>query len=94
MPQRGAEKYAPWLSPELKKLMFQRGKLKRVANINKTEANWDSYKSARNNVNISIIKKAKAEYYERYFEENMGDMRKTWKGIKMIMGRSSRYRDQ
>ena len=46
-----------------------------VANINKTEANWDSYKYARNNVNISI-KKAKAEYYECYFEENMGDMRK------------------
>ena len=81
--------HAPWLTFELKKLMFQRDKLKRVANINKTEANWDSYKSARNNVNISI-KKAKAEYYDRYFEENMGDMRKTWKGINMIMGRSSR----
>ena len=81
--------HAPRLTPELKKLMFQRDKLKRVANINKTEANWDSYKSARNNVNISI-KKAKAEYYERYFEENMGYMRKTWKGINMIMGRSSR----
>ena len=81
--------HAPWLTPELNKLMFQRDKLKRVANINKTEANWDSYKSARNNVNISI-KKAKPEYYERYFEENMGDMRKTWKGINMIMGRSSR----
>ena len=60
-----------------------------MANINKTEANWNSYKSARNNVNISI-KKAKAEYCERYFGENMGDMRKTWKGIDMIMGRSSR----
>ena len=81
--------HAPWLTPELKKLMFQRDKLKRVANINKTETNWGSYKSACNNVNISI-KKAKAEYYERYFEENMGDMRKTWKGINMIMGRSSR----
>ena len=69
--------------------MFQGDKLKRVANINKTEANWNSYKSARDNVNISI-KKAKAEYYELYFEENMGDMRKTWKGINMIMGRSSR----
>ena len=32
--------HAPWLTPELKKLMFQRDKLKRVANINKTEANW------------------------------------------------------
>ena len=60
-----------------------------MANINKTEANWNSYKSSRNNVNISI-KKAKAEYYERYFEENMGDMRKTWKGINKIMGRGFR----
>ena len=69
--------------------MFQRDKLKRVANLNKTEAHLNSYKSARNNVNISI-KKAKAEYYERYFKENMGDMRKTWKSTNMIMGRSSR----
>ena len=81
--------HAPWLTRELK-LMFQRDKLKRVANINKTEANWNSYKSARNTVNIISIKKAKAEYYERYFEVNMGDMRKIWKGINMIKGRSSR----
>ena len=62
--------YAPWLTPEIKRMMFEREKLKRAAIINNSDAHWTEI--ARNNVNANI-RKAKANYYNRYFETNLGD---------------------
>ena len=50
--------------------MFERDKLKRAAIINNSDAHWTEI--ARNNVNANI-RKAKANYYNRYFETNLGD---------------------
>ena len=38
--------YAPWLTPEIKRLMFERDKLKRAAIINNSDAHWTVYKIA------------------------------------------------
>ena len=38
--------YAPWLTPEIKRLMFERDKLKRAAIINNSDAHWTEYKIA------------------------------------------------
>ena len=43
-----------WLTPELKKLMFERDNLKKIATSNKTSDNWLKYKLTRNKVNDSI----------------------------------------
>ena len=66
---------APGLTPELNRLMFERDKLKRAAIINKSETYWSKYKTDRNNVNANI-KKAKLNYYQRYFQTNLGDIKK------------------
>ena len=79
--------FAPWLTPELKRLMFERNKLKRAAIINKSEVYWAEYKTARNNVNANI-KKAKINYYQRYFETNLGDTKKSWRRVNLILGRN------
>ena len=55
--------------------MFERDKLKRAAIINNSDALWTEYKIARNNVNANI-RKAKTNYYKRYFETNLGDINK------------------
>ena len=65
--------FAPWLTPELKGLMFERDELKRAAISNKLEAYWAEYMTARKNV------KAKVNYYKKYFETNLGDMKKSWR---------------
>ena len=45
---------APWLNPGLKKSMFERDKLKKIACRLKTDESWSSYKSAKNQVNEAI----------------------------------------
>ena len=42
------------------------------------------YNIFRNRVNREI-KKAKKKYYQNYFETNLNNMKKTWKGIKEII---------
>ena len=49
--------------------------MKRAAIINNSDAHWTEYKIARNNVNANI-RKAKTNYYKRYFETNLGDINK------------------
>ena len=70
--------YAPWLTPELKRLMFERDKLKKGAIINNSDDHWAEYKIARNSVNTNI-RKAKTNYYKKYFETNLGDIKKSTK---------------
>ena len=60
--------YAPWLTPEIKRLMFERDKLKRAAIINNSDSHWTEYKIARNEVNANI-RRAKTNYYN-YFTNN------------------------
>ena len=66
--------------------MFERDKLKRAAIINNSDAHRTEYKIARNNVNANI-RKAKTNYYKRYFETNLGDIKKSLKGVNSILGR-------
>ncbi|CAB4018391.1 Hypothetical predicted protein [Paramuricea clavata] len=80
-------KHSPWLTPELKKLMFERDRLKRIASKHDTEHNWSKYRSARNNVN-RCIQDAKVAYYHNYFRNNFGDIKNTWKGVNELMGKN------
>ena len=42
---------------------------------------------ARNNANANI-RKAKTNIYKRFFETNLGDINKSWKGVNSILGRN------
>ena len=68
--------------------MFERDKLKRAAVINNSDAHRTEYKIARNNVNANI-RKAKTNYYKRYIETHLGDVKKSWKGINSVLNRNS-----
>ena len=80
--------HSPWLTQELKMLMFERGKLKNIATRFKSNDNWTKYKTVRNQVNESI-RLAKASYYNTYFKNNRGNIKNTWKGVNLIMGKNA-----
>ena len=78
----------PWITPELKKLMFQRDKLKKIASKFPTDLNWTSYKHLRNKDNYEI-KNAKTNYYNTFFKENSRNVKTTWRGINSLIGKGS-----
>ena len=71
----------------MKRLMFERDKLRRTSIVNNSDAHWTEYKIARNRVNAAI-RKTKLNYYKRYFETNIGNIKKSWKGVNSILGRT------
>lgn len=64
-----------WLSSELKKLMFERDKLRKVA---------CRLKSGINQVN-EATKLAKSSYYNTYFAANQANIKDSWKGINLVI---------
>ena len=76
---------SPWITPELKRLMFQRDKLKKLASRFSTDCDWTSYKHMKNKVNHEI-KNAKMKYYNAFFKDNRRNIKATWKGINRLIG--------
>lgn len=80
-------KPAPWLTSDLKKLMFERDRLKKIANRLKTEKAFLDYRVIRNKVNENI-KSSKIRYYNSYFNENRKNIKKAWRGVNDILGKN------
>ena len=82
---------SPWITPELKRLMFQRDKLKKIASRFPTDGNnWTSYKLMKNKVNYEI-KNAKMNYYNALFKDNRRNIKNTRKGINRLVGNESKF---
>ena len=68
----------PWLTLDLKRSMFERDKLKKIAVKYKTSENWQLFKVAWNEVIISEgMKCSKAWYYNYYFRETVVNIRES-----------------
>ncbi|RUA05885.1 MAG: hypothetical protein DSY43_03475, partial [Gammaproteobacteria bacterium] len=78
----------PWLTNEVKKLIFDRDKKKRKAILTKLSTDWDDYKASRNQVNIAL-RQAKANYYSNKIANQSKNPKETWKTINDLLGRSS-----
>ena len=77
----------PWLTSEIKKLLFDRDKKKRRAMITKLNADWDEYKASRNKVN-NALRQAKADYYRNKIATQNNNPKEAWKTINSLLGRS------
>ena len=77
----------PWLTSEIKKLLFDKDKKKRRAMITKLNADWDDYKASRNKVNIAL-RQAKADYYRNKIATQNNNPKEAWKTINSLLGRS------
>ena len=80
---------APWLSSELRNLMFRRDSLKKRAIKNNSIVCWEAYRKIRNEVNRAIRDK-KREYFITNIEESRNDIKKTWKVLNTAMSRTSK----
>ena len=78
----------PWVTPQLKKYMYERDKLKKKATITNDPFDWTNFKSFRNQVN-SKIKNAKEMYYKSAFKHSSRSSRKTWHTINELTSRNS-----
>ena len=77
----------PWLTGEIKKIIFERDKLKRKAMVTGSRAAWDKYKSTRNKVNIAL-RQAKTDYFRTKISIQNNNPKEAWKTINNLLGRS------
>ena len=77
---------APWLNSDIKRLMRERDRLKRIAIVSKDQTKLIEYKKIKNQVNHSIMARKK-DYYRSYFESNSGQVKATWNGVNSILSR-------
>ena len=81
---------APWLTPEIKRLMWERDRIKRIAIVTSDQLKWAEYRRLRNCVNHSI-KASKKNYYHSFFEDNVGKAKATWNGINTLLSRKKNF---
>ena len=82
-------KPTPWLTPSVKKMMYQRDHLKKISIKNGSSHLLEAYKEARNRVNAAI-KKAKKDYVTAEVTNNTHDPRRSWKAVNLLLGRHSK----
>ena len=78
----------PWISSGLQKSIAIKNKLfgkfiKSTNSIIKEKLHND-YKSYRNMIS-TLLKQSKINYYDKYFKDNINNMKNTWKGIRSII---------
>ena len=87
--KRVRSKKSPWITPDLKRRMHDRNKLKRKAIKTRDPNDWNAFKRARNSVN-NLVKTSKERYYKNAFDYHKGNSRKTWQTINELTARKSK----
>jgi len=79
----------PWFNRRIQSLASERDKLFKKLKQNKKNTKLKIlYRKKRNQVN-QIISKSKKAYFEQKFKENQNDVKKSWKLVNSILGRSA-----
>ena len=78
----------PWINSGLQKSIVIKNKLfdKFIKNTNPIikEKLHSDYKSYRNMIS-ALLKQSKKNYYDKYFKDNINNMKNTWEGIRSII---------
>ena len=78
----------PWITPNIIKSIKLRDKILRLyireVDPYRKEGLHKQYKTLRNKV-VATIRNSRKIYFQKYFEENSKDIRKTWSGIRNII---------
>ena len=81
-------KYAPWLTPNLKAEMQKRDKAQREAQETKNDEKWKEFKKLRNSIS-NKLKGAKKSWQKKKMREYSLDSRSTWNHVKSCLGWST-----
>ena len=87
--KRVGKKNSPWVTGELRRLLFERDSLKKRAAKSGNASLWHQYKQFRNRAN-NEMKRAKRLYFTNNLELHKHDMKKTWKLINDLNSRHCR----
>ena len=79
-------KRVPWITNDIKKLIIQRDKLKRKANLTNLQNDWSNYKTNRNEVNTKL-RDAKRNCFSTTIAGQKFDPKRAWKSINSLLGR-------
>ena len=83
----------PWITPGITTSIKRRGKLLRqFIKANQPDHKDElhrQYKCVRNRI-VALTRLSKKNHFQRYFEENSYNIRKTWTGIKISTNRIRR----
>ena len=82
-------KYAPYISSELRQQMFKRDTIKKRFRRTKDLKDWEKFVQLRNKVNIDKTK-AKKSYYNQKFQNSKNDIKETWRTINNALGKNSK----
>ena len=78
----------PWITNGILKSMYDRDKkykeFVKENDVTKKKEIYDFYEAKRN-MTLALIRKSKADYYAKFFEENKSDIKKTWEGIRKVI---------
>ena len=87
--QRVKGNKAPWMTPELSKLMQERDLFHKKAMKSKSPAHWSTYRKLRFKTN-EAVKKAKSSYYQECINNNKGNSAGLWKTLNEITSRDNK----
>ena len=80
---------APWLSEDIKKLIWERDRLNGKAVYANEQNDWFNFKTAKNLVNYKI-RDSKKQCYNSLFMLNAGRTKETWNGINSLLSKSKK----
>ena len=82
-------KKVPWITSDIKKLIYTSDKLRRKVISTNLENDWFDYKTSRNKVNIEL-RNAKKDYYSSKIAGQKFNPKKAWKSINNLLGRQNK----
>ena len=77
---------APWITPDIRKLMKERDAVKKATKI--SPERWNTYKHLRNKV-TQKIRDAIQSHYLGLIEENKGDPKRMWQVINKVLDKAT-----
>ena len=83
----------PFITKELSRKIMKRSRLRNNFLRKKTEETRKLYVKQRNKC-VSLLKKAKKEYYQNLDEKNVIDNKKFWKTVKRLLSEKSVSREK
>ena len=89
MQMRVSEIYCPWINQDLKALMRNRDRMKRIALKRKSPVMMETYKQLRNKVNTMNIK-LKKQYFSNKIYACKGNVKDSWKTINELLNRRAK----
>ena len=75
----------PWLNSSVTKQLRERDRLLKIAKRSQNPVDWESYKAARNRA-VSLLRRAKSQFFKTTLEHNKNNPRGIWKTIKSLIG--------